>query len=153
MLTHLVKVPLMLRPAAMEDIPALMLLQGNSGAVPQVCALPSPVQAGIPQITLMPFITCNVGARLCHKPCGRCWTGVHNKAPHLVQALMPQGELQELVQSYPAYSYVVDFSGDVVAALVSRPLEVMPCMLLKVLLSMLLQAEGPRLGWPCQVTQ
>ena len=41
MLTHLVKVPLMLRPAAMEDIPALMLLQGNSGAVPQVCALPS----------------------------------------------------------------------------------------------------------------
>ncbi len=41
MLTHLVKVPLMLRPAAMEDILALMLLQGNSGAVPQVCALPS----------------------------------------------------------------------------------------------------------------
>ena len=38
MLTHLVKVPLMLRPAAMEDIPALMLLQGNSGAVPQVPA-------------------------------------------------------------------------------------------------------------------
>ena len=36
MLTHLVKVPLMLRPAAMEDLPALMLLQGNSGAVPQV---------------------------------------------------------------------------------------------------------------------
>ena len=38
MLTHLVKVPLMLRPAALEDIPALMLLQGNSGAVPQVSA-------------------------------------------------------------------------------------------------------------------
>ena len=36
MLTHLVKVPLMLRPAAMEDLPALMLLQGNSGGVPQV---------------------------------------------------------------------------------------------------------------------
>lgn len=37
-LTHLVKVPLMLRPAAMEDLPALMLLQSNSGTVPQVCA-------------------------------------------------------------------------------------------------------------------
>ena len=36
MLTHLVKVPLMLRPAATEDIPALMLLQQNSGTVPQV---------------------------------------------------------------------------------------------------------------------
>ncbi len=49
--------------------------------------------------------------------------------PCFVQAVVPQGELQELVQSYPAYSYVVDFSGDVVAALVSRPLKVMPCML------------------------
>ena len=36
MLTHLVKVPLMLRPAAMEDVPALMLLQQNSSTVPQV---------------------------------------------------------------------------------------------------------------------
>lgn len=45
-----------------------------------------------------------------------------------VQALVPQAELQDLVQSYPAYSYVVDFSGDAVAALVSRPVEVMLCI-------------------------
>ena len=52
------------------------------------------------------------------------------KQPRLLsclQALLPQAELQELVQSYPAYSFVVDFSGDVVAALVSRPVKVRPC--------------------------
>ena len=45
-----------------------------------------------------------------------------------VQALVPQAELQEVIQSYPAYSYVVDFSGDVVAASVSKPVRVMPCI-------------------------
>ncbi|CAL8465602.1 g5138 [Coccomyxa elongata] len=35
MLTHLVKVPLTLRPAALTDVPALMQLQSNSGAAPQ----------------------------------------------------------------------------------------------------------------------
>lgn len=44
------------------------------------------------------------------------------------QALVPQAELQELVQVYPAYSYVADFSGDVVAALVSKPVKVRPCI-------------------------
>lgn len=38
MLTHLVKVPLALRPAAPEDIAGLMQLQHNSGAAPQVRA-------------------------------------------------------------------------------------------------------------------
>ncbi len=41
-----------------------------------------------------------------------------------VQAVIPQAELRDTLQCYPAYSYVVDFSGDVVAALVSRPLAV-----------------------------
>jgi hypothetical protein len=36
MLTHLVKVPLVLRPVAPEDVPALMQLQSNSGAALQV---------------------------------------------------------------------------------------------------------------------
>ena len=41
-----------------------------------------------------------------------------------VQAMMPQAELQETLQAYPMFSYVVDFNGDVVAALTSWPLEV-----------------------------
>lgn len=59
MLTHLVKVPLMLRPAAMEDLPALMLLQGNSGGVPQVGPRrPQPLLNMLWQVTqaLAPFI-------------------------------------------------------------------------------------------------
>lgn len=36
MLTHLVKVPLTLRPAVAADVPSLMRLQANSGAAPQV---------------------------------------------------------------------------------------------------------------------
>ena len=38
---------------------------------------------------------------------------------------MPQAELQEILQAYPAFSYVVDFNGDVVAALTSWPLKVL----------------------------
>ena len=41
-----------------------------------------------------------------------------------LQAVMPQAELQEILRAHPAYSYVIDFNGDVVAALVSRPLKV-----------------------------
>ena len=37
---------------------------------------------------------------------------------------MPQAELQETLQAYPMFSYVVDFNGDVVAALTSWPLKV-----------------------------
>ncbi len=36
MLTHLVKVPLTLRPAVAADVASLMRLQANSGAAPQV---------------------------------------------------------------------------------------------------------------------
>ena len=32
-----------------------------------------------------------------------------------------------MIRAHSAYSYVVDFSGDVVAALVSRPVKVMLC--------------------------
>ena len=38
-----------------------------------------------------------------------------------MQAMMPQAELQETLQAYPMFSYVVDFNGDVVAALTSWP--------------------------------
>ena len=37
---------------------------------------------------------------------------------------MPQAELQEILQAHPMFSYVVDFNGDVVAALTSWPLKV-----------------------------
>ena len=66
---------------------------------------------------------------------------------------MPQGELQELVQSFPAYSYVVDFSGDVVAALMSRPLGVMPCMHQRVLSACCCKKVVFRLGCPCLVAE
>ena len=42
-----------------------------------------------------------------------------------VQAMMPQTELQGTLQAYPMFSYVVDFNGDVVAALTSWPLKVL----------------------------
>ena len=41
-----------------------------------------------------------------------------------MQAIMRQAELQETLQAYPMFSYVVDFNGDVVAALTSWPLKV-----------------------------
>lgn len=47
--------------------------------------------------------------------------------PCAAQAVIPQAELQELIRAHPAYSYVVDFDGDVVAALVSKPVKVMLC--------------------------
>lgn len=47
--------------------------------------------------------------------------------PCAAQAVIPQAELQELIRAHPAYSYVVDFEGDVVAALVSKPVKVMLC--------------------------
>ena len=37
---------------------------------------------------------------------------------------MSQAELQDTLQTYPLFSYVVDFNGDVVAALTSWPLKV-----------------------------
>lgn len=41
MLTHLVKVPLTLRPTALTDIAALKLLQSNSGSAPQASNPPT----------------------------------------------------------------------------------------------------------------
>lgn len=43
---------------------------------------------------------------------------------------MPQAELQEILQAHPMFSYVVDFNGDVIAALTSWPLKV-PSLILK----------------------